>query len=114
MSLWVAPENFELVQGELKTWQTAGDTGTVKICAFCDRCGSRIYHASDDPTAPLSIKAGTLNDAADLIPIAELWTKRAYPWVRIDSGHCLRFDDEPDSDEALMMRWRSSQRVDSS
>ncbi|MGI9336751.1 MAG: GFA family protein [Gammaproteobacteria bacterium] len=108
MSLWVAPENFELVAGKLEFWQTAGDSGAAKICAFCGDCGSRIYHACDDPSAPVSIKAGTLDDLTGLAPVAELWTRRAHPWARVASDNCLAFDGEPDSDERLLARWREA------
>lgn len=106
MSLWVMPEDFELARGELSFWTTVGDSGAPKVCAFCGRCGSRIYHATGDAAAPLSIKAGTLDDPSWLRPVAQLWTRRAHAWLSIDEIQCCAFDGEPDSDEALITAWR--------
>ena len=106
MSLWVPTEAFELLGGEPKTWETAGDSGSPKICAFCDRCGSRIYHASAEDPATLSIKAGSLDDTSWLRPQAQLWTRRAQPWLNFDTDLELSFADEPDSDESLLEVWR--------
>ena len=112
MSLWINRDDIEFLSGELEFWTTKGDSGATKMCAFCGNCGSRIYHASDDDQAPLSLKAGTLNDTSWLRPVAHIWTKRAQPWVSIDqeSDHC--YDEEPPSDEELRRLWRDSNRAE--
>ena len=101
MSLWVKRDEIEFLTGEPRLWETRGDSGAIKICAFCDECGSRIYHATAESQDPLSLKAGTLNDTSWLRPVAHIWTKRAQPWVPINQEQCRCYDGEPDDNELL-------------
>lgn len=111
MSLWMEREAIEFLSGQPKFWTTKGDSGAAKICAFCGDCGTRIYHASDDLSEPLSIKAGTLNDTSWLQPVGHIWTKRAQPWVTIDPEKYLCYEEEPgDGFDDLRTRWEDSNR----
>jgi hypothetical protein len=87
LSLLIDRTNFELLSGQLKTWSTRADDGSVKNCVFCTDCGTRIYHGSDNTEGPISIKAGSLDSIAKLQPVAHIWTRRAHAWLGlIDSG----------------------------
>ncbi|MGI9301429.1 MAG: GFA family protein [Gammaproteobacteria bacterium] len=110
MSLIVEPETFEIVSGEPRQWRTAGDSGVVKVCAFCGDCGTRIYHGSGDPSEPVSIKAGTLDDLTGLEPVAHIWTSRALPWVTIDRDKYVCFDEEPSDEFDRQFRRSRNQR----
>jgi hypothetical protein len=66
------------------------DSGRSKDCAFCGRCGTRIYHCGE---WGLSLKAGTLDDTSNLRPDAHYWTKRKQPWVPIPEGVRCFTDD---------------------
>lgn len=83
LSLDVSPDAFQLLDGELKTFTAACDSGRTKECAFCASCGTRIYHRGE---WGMSIKAGTLDDTSQLRPEAHYWTKRKQPWVPIPDG----------------------------
>ena len=84
MSLAVLAKSFQLTQGELSSFQVVCDSGRVKTCTFCPRCGTRIAHQTNP--AGLSVKAGTLDDRSDLVPTAHYWTKSKQPWVIIPDG----------------------------
>lgn len=90
LSLDVPKEAFKLVSGELETFRVLCDSGRPKDCAFCRRCGTRIYHGGE---WGLSIKAGTLDDTSSLRPDAHYWTKRKQPWVQIPEGALCFTDD---------------------
>lgn len=104
MSLIVAPAALEWLRGEPKIWSVRADSGALKRCAFCADCGSRVYHAAEDAedsadsAAPISIKAGTLDDTSWLRPSAHLWTSRAQPWVHLDAARFDLHGQEPDDD----------------
>ena len=66
-------------------------SGRTKECAFCARCGTRIYHRG---AWGMSIKAGTLDDTSGLVPRAHYWTKRKQPWVVIPEGVRCFSDEE--------------------
>ena len=89
MSLIVEHRQIEILQGEdrIRHWETRGDDGEIKRCAYCPECGSRLYHAGEDP-ARTSIKAGSLDHTDDLEPVAHIWLRSAQPWISIEK---LRF-----------------------
>jgi hypothetical protein len=108
MSLIMASDDVSFTQGadRLKSWDTRGDDGRIKRCAFCPECGSRIYHASDRDDEPLSIKAGSLDDTQWLLPIAHIWVQSAQPWLQIEQGDRSCFAQEPDDEAALARLWQ--------
>ena len=108
MSLIVDRGIFELTRGAeyLRSFDTRGDDGELKRCAFCSECGTRIYHASEQVGAPFSIKAGSLDDTGDLVPVAQIWLGSAQPWVSVDRNRFLCFEAEPDDEAELERLWR--------
>ncbi|MEM7225667.1 MAG: GFA family protein [Pseudomonadota bacterium] len=99
MSLWVARENFEIVQGTPKVWIRGAASGGQVICSFCPECGSRLFHAGAPDSEVVSLKAGSLDDTSWLKPAGHLWTKSAQPWMRLDGA--FAFEGEPPDDEIL-------------
>ncbi len=91
MSLIVPAQTFQLVSGELKTFQVKVASGRTKTCSFCPNCGVRI-HNSTTPEA-MSVKAGTLNNTSWLRPDGHYWTKDKMAWMDLPG-------DVPCHDEA--------------
>ena len=91
MSLSVASDGFELLSGELKTFTVTCDSGRGKRCAFCPRCGTRIYHQVSPEE--LSLKPGTLDDTVWLNPTEHYWTKRKQSWVPMPDDAVSFVDD---------------------
>ena len=108
MSLWVEPDQFDLIAGKLSFYLTQGESGAIKKCGYCRLCGSRIYHSSDQPSATLSIKAGSLDDTSQLQPIAHLWTRSAQTWIELDHQKYRCFETEPPNDQVLIELWQQA------
>jgi hypothetical protein len=108
MSLWVPLAAIVFVRGKPETWTTRGDSGGLKDCAFCDHCGSRIYHGFGE--GPVSLKPGSLDDTSDLRPVAHIWTRRAQPWLDLASTGVPCYPGEPDDDAELLRLWRRGSR----
>ncbi len=108
MSLIVARADVEITAGQerLKTWDTHGDDGVLKRCAFCCDCGTRIYHTGESNDDPLSIKAGSLDDTRWLRPVAQIWLQSAQPWIDVDPRRYRCFATEPDDEAELAELWR--------
>ena len=108
LSLIVEAAAVEFTRGRelLRFWDTRGDDSSIKRCAFCPHCGTRIYHGDDDAGTPISVKGGSLDDTSWLQPVAHIWLRSAQPWVEIDRGESACFDQEPDDEAALERRWR--------
>ena len=111
MSMWVERDAIELRGAEPRIYHTRGASGREKRCAFCGDCGTRLYHAGSDECAPLSVKAGSLDDTSGLTPTCHLWTRRAQPWTAPLLAEAVRFDGEPDGDETLRAQWRAAGRL---
>ncbi len=109
LSLMIDAAQLELVAGgeRLRSWDTRGDDGEIKRCTFCPDCGTRIFHGADDPAEPISVKAGSLDDARGLVPVAHIWLKSALPWVEIDRARFRCFDGEPEDEAELERLWRA-------
>ena len=71
---------------------------------FCGECGTRI--ANDTVGKPaLSLKAGTLDDRAQLKPVGHIWVKSAQDWMIFESD-ALIYEGPPDDGYfALMQRY---------
>lgn len=91
MSLAIRASSFRLTKGALRSFTVQWDSGRAKTCTFCPDCGARIYHQTNP--AGMSVKAGTLDDTANLTPTAHYWTKRKQTWVVIPAGaRCVEDD----------------------
>jgi len=110
MSMRVALDDFKLISGGLKFWSTTADDGSAKICAFCPECGTRIYHASDNPTESIAIKAGSLDNISQFSPVAHIWTKSALQWLEIGNTKTLVYSGQPDDFVDIYKAWASRNR----
>ncbi len=90
MSLDVASDAFRLLSGGLTSFTAECDSGRTKECAFCPRCGTRIYHEGEWGK---SIKAGTLDETHELAPDAHYWTDCKQGWVSIPESTSTFADD---------------------
>lgn len=78
--------------GDLTTYQDKGASGQPVYRKFCGRCGSPVI--TDTPAAEaqdiIFIKAGTLDETADLTPTLHYWTQSAQGWFAFpDGAECL-------------------------
>jgi hypothetical protein len=80
------------LNGELTTYQDQGSSGQPVYRKFCGRCGSPVV--TDTPAAVdqdiIFIKAGTLDETADLQPTLHYWKSSAQVWFAFPDGiQCL-------------------------
>ena len=83
LTMVVDEENFRLLQGELKTFESTSAAGRAKLGAFCPDCGTRIYHKPEWRKGSVSVKPGTLDETQWLKPTVHLWTDSKQGWVTI-------------------------------
>jgi len=109
MSLMMNPDEIDFSRSEKQpqTWDTRGEDGSIKRCAFCPDCGTRIMHGSDDADKRVSIKAGSLDDTSWLQPVAHIWLRSAQSWVQIDRDRYRCFDEEPENVDELRRLWQA-------
>ena len=75
-------ENFRMTGAEPKTYVKIAESGAEREMAFCGTCGTQIYGTSVGPGPRVyGIRLGTVNQAAELTPRVQIWTRSAQPWL---------------------------------
>ena len=80
------PGTFRLLTGLPKTYVKTADSGNKRVQAFCPHCGTSIYGApyvEGKPATPrvVGLRAGAINQRAQLAPKAQFWTQSRLDWV---------------------------------
>ncbi|WP_293905844.1 GFA family protein [Phenylobacterium sp.] len=79
----VASADFRLVQGAESLREYRASPGKRRV--FCGTCGSPLFSQRDDTPASLRLRAGTLDDGAELMPGVHLQAASKAPWWTIDN-----------------------------
>lgn len=92
------------VDGALCAFHPIADSGTVKTCEFCPKCGTRLFHGRKPGAPTFNMKGGTFDDVSWLRPAGHIWTVSKQPFIEIGADE-LSYDRGGDYD-ALAERWR--------
>ncbi len=91
------------VTGAVAIHETQGFSGGRKLACFCPKCGTRMWHRSAKDSEWITLKVGTLEDAADIAPRGHLWVAKKQPWIELDPS-LPAFDTQPED----VHIWRST------
>jgi len=84
----IVPRDRLAIEGQVQVFEDRGDSGLPVWRSFCGRCGSPIL--TNTPGAReqgvIYLKAGTLDDVADLQPTSHVWTRSRQPWLDLPEG----------------------------
>jgi len=61
-------------QGVPRFWPRPTDSGKTLECAFCPRCGTRLWHQQHGASATISIKGGSFDDPINIECATHIWT----------------------------------------
>lgn len=97
ISYIVARSDLQLKRGQeaVKFWTRNTDSGRTVECAFCENCGSRLWHQYPELSDPVSIKGGSLDEAPDISQATHIWTKQKLAGIIIPEG-AKQFYREPE------------------
>ncbi|HEX7353893.1 MAG TPA: GFA family protein [Mycobacteriales bacterium] len=81
----IANEGQLTVTGDLKTYEETGerDDAVYVRRRFCGSCGSPIVSELVQTDGVIAVKAGSLDDKADVHPTVEVWCVDRQPWVSL-------------------------------
>jgi len=82
------------IQGDLKGYEYAGDSGNRLEINFCPTCGSPVILNIRNMPDLVSIKVGTLDDPSGFKPQMQIWTDSAQPWLPL-AEDCVQFSRNP-------------------
>ncbi|WP_300556173.1 GFA family protein [Maricaulis sp.] len=111
MSLLVPRDGFKYLKGGPKTFEIKNETGKAKKSAlFCEKCGTRIAHDTEGNPS-ISVKAGSLDDRANLKPVGHIWVKHAQGWTVFHEDELIYEEAPDDGYFALMERWAAQEHA---
>src|SRR5262245_38724043 len=74
--------SFRLLAGRPTVYVKTADSGHRRNLAFCPTCGTAIYSAPADSSSQFfGLRAGTLRQYRDLVPMHQVWFRSALPWL---------------------------------
>jgi hypothetical protein len=81
-AVFLPEDQFNLLDGDLKTYIKTADSGNRRAMMFCPECGTQIYATSVDGDAKvLGLRVGTARQRAELRPRKQYWCRSALDWV---------------------------------
>lgn len=98
ISVIVNSGQLQLSSGTPRVWTRPATIGGSLDCAFCARCGSRLWHGNPERDDIVSVKGGSLDTPPDLQGAKHIWASRKLPGVLIPE-HAEIHAEEPSSPE---------------
>jgi len=74
------------ITGATTEWEVAGDSGNVKIHAFCPACGTPVYLRFAAMPDMIAVAAGSLDEPARFAPHALTYRVRRLAWDAMDAA----------------------------
>ena len=105
MSMVISAEHVELLAGSPVAFDKAADSGRVVRMQGCGACGVKVWNEPLAAPGTLILKPGTLDDSSWAVPVGNIWTDSALPWVHIDSDD-VNFPGQPADRQPLIEAWR--------
>ena len=87
VNVWVERQQVTPLCGNPKSFELKGGSGQPHTVFFCGECGSYVwskYHRAPGDT--LLLRAGTLDDPAQVTPDVHIFMRSKLPWVRLPEG----------------------------
>ena len=87
VNLWIEREHVELLSGEPKVFELKGGSGKPHDVHFCGDCAAHLWsHYRRVPNDTVLLRAGTLDDPAQVTPDVHIFTRSKLPWVKLPEG----------------------------
>lgn len=88
------PVDEVVVDGQLKDYQSTADDGNKMHRRFCPECGVHLFSEAEERPGIIVIRAGTLDDAEQVVVDGIIWTAEAPSWAYLDPG-LPHFEGQP-------------------
>ncbi|MBV7255504.1 GFA family protein [Pacificimonas sp. WHA3] len=89
----VAEADLEL-SGDVNTGRATQPSGAQSKIVGCAVCMARIYAQNDTRPGFISIRCGTLDRSAEIVPAAHIWVRSKQPWIALPAG-ARQMDGQP-------------------
>lgn len=86
---------FRLMKGTPRTYIKTAASGSKRVLAFCEVCGSPLYACAVENPQVYSLRTGTLKQRHELgASQRQIWMQRCLSWVTLPAGTAA-FDGQP-------------------
>jgi hypothetical protein len=72
------------ITGDATHWEVAGDSGNLKIHAFCPVCGTPVYLRFAAMPDMIAVPAASLDEPGRFVPHVLTYSIRGWAWDAID------------------------------
>lgn len=79
-SVRVAAQDFAIERGEPTIYIKTAHSGNRRAQAFCGGCGSPIYAADAAGPTSYTLRLGSIDQRAELIPRGQIWCRSRLAW----------------------------------
>lgn len=86
-------ETFSVTRGEIERVSRVTPMGRSLDVSFCAACRTRLHARATLSSEFISLRAGTLDDARWVTPIAQFYTQSALPWAVLEQVRQVEPDD---------------------
>lgn len=83
-----------IIAGEVKFFESKGDSGKRVWRGFCPNCGSQLFGKVEILPTLIAIRAGTLDDPSEFKPKANIYARHAPHWDHLDQDLVI-FPESP-------------------
>ena len=80
---FVGESQIEVIFGEPEIYVNTTASGAESVQRLCGTCHTRLWNTNSARPGMAVVRAGTLDDSAELSPRAHIWIKRMQPWLVI-------------------------------
>ncbi|MBX7481038.1 GFA family protein [Qipengyuania qiaonensis] len=84
--------------GEMDVGEYDQPSGAHSRIFGCAQCKSRIYAVNDRREGMASLRCGTLDESASIVPAAHLWVTSKQPWIGLPAN-AKAMDEQPQTNE---------------
>jgi len=98
----IAESDFT-VEGALKFYDRAADSGNLVSRGFCPECGSAVYSTNDHLPGMVFVRVSSLDTLEDVAPMMTVYASRAPSWARIDPEK-PSYEEMPDGGPQKVLR----------
>ncbi|OIQ84786.1 glutathione-dependent formaldehyde-activating enzyme [mine drainage metagenome] len=108
MALRIPYGGLSVTKGSVRLCERAEAGGIARNVGRCPSCLTALWSERLEGRAFQTVYAGTLDDSANLQPVAHIWIQDAQPWIRFDE-RTLRFSQSPPTMQPIIDVWRQRQ-----
>ncbi|ANY20881.1 Putative glutathione-dependent formaldehyde-activating enzyme [Tsuneonella dongtanensis] len=89
------------VTGAQKCGKTANPSGAEVTLWGCNECGARVWGENASRPGFATLRCGTLDLSAEVVPVGHIWVSSKQPWIALPEG-AKAMDEQPRTPEEWM------------